>query len=59
MSDKYYCMVERMVQDALDHLGECGKITDLYTTASADRWVVEVNNEYFGIYDTTRKTFVD
>lgn len=54
-----YNLVERMVQDALNHLGECGKITDLYTAAPSDRWVVEVDGEYFGVYDTTRKTFVD
>lgn len=59
MSDKYYDLVEQMVQNALNQLGECGEITDLYTTASHDRWVVEVDGEYFGIYDTTRKTFVD
>ncbi len=59
MSDKYYVLVERMVQDALNHLGECGKITNLYTARSSDRWVVEVDDEYFGIYDITRKTFVD
>ena len=58
MSDKYYNLVEQMVQDALNHLGECGKITDLHAAAS-DRWVVEVDGEYFGVYDTTRKTFVD
>ena len=59
MSDKYYNLVEQMVQDALNHLGECGEITDIYAAASLDRWVVEVDGEYFGIYDTTRKTFVD
>lgn len=59
MSDEYYEWVERIVQDALNHLGERGKITNLHTASSSDRWVVEVDGEYFGIYDTTRKTFVD
>ena len=58
MSDKYYDYVEQMVQDALNHLGEIGEITDLHAITS-DRWVVEVDDEYFGIYDITRKTFVD
>lgn len=49
----------KMVQKALDSLGEEGEITDLYSTHSSDRWVVEVDGEYFGVYDTTRKTFVD
>ena len=59
MSDKYYDMVEQMIQDALNQLGEPGKITDLSAASSADRWIVEVDGEYFGIYDITRKTFVD
>lgn len=60
MSDKYYDLAERMVQDALNHLGERGKITDLQpTTAYSDRWFVEVDGEYFGIYDINKKTFVD
>lgn len=49
----------KMIQKALDSLGEEGEITDLYSTHSSDRWVVEVDGEYFGVYDTTRKTFVD
>ena len=49
----------KMVQKALDSLGEEGEITDLYSTHSSDRWVVEVDGEYFGVYDTTRKTFMD
>lgn len=60
MSDKYYDMVERMVQNALDHLGERGNITNLHPSSLyLDRWVVEVDGEYYGVYDTTRKTFVD
>lgn len=49
----------QMVQKALELLGEEREITDLYSTASSDRWVVEVGGEYFGVYDTSRKTFVD
>lgn len=49
----------KMIQKALDSLGEEGEITDLYSTHSSDRWVVEVDGEYYGVYDTTRKTFVD
>ena len=60
MSDKYYDLVEQMVQDALNHLGERGKITHLEAiTAYADRWIVEVDGEHFGVYDIRRKTFVD
>ncbi len=50
---------KRMIQKALEQLGEEREITDLYSTAYPDRWVVEIGGEYFGIYDTTRKTFVD
>lgn len=49
----------QMVQDALNSLGEYREITNLYSTAFSDRWVVEVGGEYFGVYDTVRKTFVD
>lgn len=49
----------QMIQKALNALGEEGEITDLYSTQSTDRWIVEVDGEYFGVYDTTRKTFVD
>ncbi len=49
----------QMIQKALNALGEEGEITDLYSTQSTDRWIVEVGGEYFGVYDTTRKTFVD
>ncbi len=47
------------IQKALNALGEEGKITDLSSAHSSDRWVVEVSGEYFGVYDTTRETFVD
>ena len=60
MSDKYYDLVERMVQNALNQLGEGGEITNLHpTTSYPDRWVVEVDGEYFGVYDINKKTFVD
>lgn len=49
----------KMIQKALVALGEEGEITDLYSTQFSDRWVVEVNGEHFGVYDTNRKTFVD
>lgn len=59
MMDVSIKTARKMIQKALDFLGEEGEITDLYSTHSSDRWVVEVDGEYFGVYDTTRKTFVD
>lgn len=51
--------VKTLVQKALCFLDKKGEITWLYEISPPDRWIVEVDGKYFGIYDTTRKTFVD
>ena len=51
--------IKAVIQKALNALGEKGKITKLQVTRSSDRWIVEVDGKYFGIYDVVRKTFVD
>ena len=43
--------------EVLKTLGIKGKITIKYITV--DRIVIYVDGEYFGIWDTNRKTFVD
>lgn len=43
---------------ALVFLGVNGEIT-LHPVKNLDRIKVLVNGEYFGIWDTTKKTFVD
>lgn len=43
--------------EALVKLGTKGKVTTKQITT--DRIAVYVNGEYFGIWDTNRKTFVD
>jgi hypothetical protein len=43
--------------EALTKLGIEGAIATKWITT--DRIAVYVNGEYFGIWDTTRKTFVD
>ncbi len=43
--------------NALKILDMTGKITFQYIVS--DRIAVYVNDEYFGIWDTSRKTFVD
>lgn len=45
------------IKEALDALGVTGHVTTKWITT--DRIAVYVNDEYFGIWDITRKTFVD
>jgi hypothetical protein len=44
------------IKQALKKLGVTGKIR---TVSQAGRTTVYVNDRYYGIYDRTRKTFVD
>ena len=46
------------ITTALEILGVQGEIT-LRPITSLDRIEVTVNGEYFGIWDTVKKTFVD
>ncbi len=46
------------IKSALEILGVHGRIT-LRPVADLDRIVVSVNGEYFGVWDSARKTFVD
>ena len=45
------------IKEALNKLGAKGHITTKWITT--DRIAVYVDDEYFGIWDTVRKTFVD
>ena len=51
------------VQTALEALGyDLGKhtfVVRVRTDLTADRCEVRLDGEYFGVWDTTRKTFVD
>lgn len=49
--------IEEQIKTALDHLDVKGKIK--ISPAGYHRYRVEVNGEYFGIYDIDRNTFVD
>ena len=49
---------EKEIITALEILGAQGEIT-LRPITSLDRIEVTVNGEYFGIWDTVKKTFVD
>ncbi len=62
MMDVTYEKAKAMILEALEYLEllcEDTRPIEIYSTKYSDRWVVEVGGEYFGIYDTTRKTFVD
>ena len=48
---------EKYMKEALKKLGVKGHITTKWITK--DRIAVYVDNEYFGIWDTVRQTFVD
>lgn len=50
--------VRKTVQTAVELLGDNREISAFYKIGP-NRWAVEVNDEYFGIYDTEKKTFVD
>jgi hypothetical protein len=46
------------IKSALEKLGVHGRIT-LRPIADLDRIEVSVNGEYFGVWDSVKKTFVD
>lgn len=46
------------IKSALEILGVHGRIT-LRPIADIDRIEVSVNGEYFGVWDSVKKTFVD
>lgn len=50
--------VKKRVQKVLELLGNDREITAFYKIGP-NRWAVEVNDNYFGIYDADKKTFVD
>ena len=50
--------INKEITLALEILGVKGEFA-FSTTKHLDRIKVIVNGEYFGIWDTTRKTFVD
>lgn len=50
-------LINNEINKALEILGVTGKATFRYITH--DRVEVMINGEYFGIWDATRKTFVD
>ncbi len=50
-------LINNEISKALEILGVTGKATFHYITQ--DRVEVMINGEYFGIWDATRKTFVD
>lgn len=50
-------LINEEIKNALEILGVNGKATFRYI--SHDRVEVKVNGEYFGIWDSIRKTFVD
>lgn len=50
--------VKETIENALEQLGDNREISAFYKIGP-NRWAVEVNDNYFGIYDTDRKTFVD
>lgn len=45
------------IKEALDKLGVNGTFSAKWI--ASDRIAIYVNNEYFGIWDMVRKTFVD
>lgn len=49
--------IEEQIKAALESLGMKGTIR--ITPAGLNRYLVELNGEYFGIYDIDRDTFVD
>ncbi len=49
--------IEKQIKAALDHLGIKGTIR--ISPAGYHRYRVELNGEYFGIFDVDRNTFVD
>ncbi len=49
--------IEEQIETALTHLGVKGTIR--ITPAGLNRYLVELNGTYFGIYDADRDTFVD
>lgn len=51
-------LINEEIITALEILGVDGEIT-LHPVKNLDRIKVLVNGEYFGIWDTTKKTFVD
>lgn len=50
--------VKERVQKIFEQLGNDREITAFYKIGPT-RWAVEVNDNYFGIYDTDKKTFDD
>ena len=50
--------VKERVKKILEQLGEDREITAFYKIGP-NRWAVEVNDNYFGIYDTNKKAFDD
>ena len=50
--------VKEIIKRALEQLGDNRDISGFYRIGP-NRWAVEVNDKYFGIYDTDKKTFVD
>lgn len=49
--------IEEQIKAALEHLGVKGAIRIIPT--EYNRYRVELNGEYFGIFDVDRNTFVD
>lgn len=50
-------LTNKEIHDALKILGVTGEVK--LTAITIDRIAVYVNDEYFGIWDTEKKTFVD
>jgi hypothetical protein len=49
--------IEEQIKTALEHLGVEGTVR--ISVAGYHQYLVEVNGEYFGIFDIDRNTFVD
>lgn len=49
--------ITKQIKAALTHLGMKGTVR--ISPAGLNRYLVELNGKYFGIYDIDRDTFVD
>lgn len=54
-----YLEAENLIKSAVKYLGEDERYVEIIPTESSNIWIVNLWGKYFGIYDTTRKTFVD
>ena len=54
-----YLKAENIIKSAVKYLGEDERYVEIIPTESSNIWIVSLWGDYFGIYDTTRKTFVD